>query len=87
MNWADTLKATALAALAGRTATAGRIAVDTPWSWNPRDVWLSRVRASSTPAAQASKSGPTVAPQLNRPAPDHAGNSLSTLKPARYLTT
>jgi len=60
MNWADTLKATALAALKGRTATAGRVFVDVPWSWNPHDVWLARARQPHAIAAQASESGPTT---------------------------
>jgi hypothetical protein len=38
MSWTDTVTATALAALAGRTAAAARISVHTPWTWNPHDV-------------------------------------------------
>jgi hypothetical protein len=67
MNWADTLKATALAVLAESTATAARIAVDVPWSWNPHDVWLARARQPRDLGARASKSGPTVAPQFTQP--------------------
>jgi hypothetical protein len=62
MSWADTVKATALAALAGRTATAARISVDTPWSWNPHDVWLTRARQPRKLADQPSVSDPSTPP-------------------------
>jgi hypothetical protein len=64
MNWVDTAKATALAVLAGRAATAARASVDVPWSWNPHDVWLARASQPAAMSAQASKSGPTIARQL-----------------------
>jgi len=57
MSWADTVKATALAALAERTATAGRISVDTPWSGNPHDVWLTRVKQPRELAASSALDG------------------------------
>jgi hypothetical protein len=44
MSWADTLIATALATLTGRTATAGRIFTSTSSSWNRDDVWLARAK-------------------------------------------
>ena len=44
MSWADTVKATALAVSADRTATTARLSVDAPWNWNPHDVWLTRVK-------------------------------------------
>ncbi len=44
MSWADTVKATALTVLAERTETTGRVSADALWTWNPYDVWLSRVR-------------------------------------------
>ena len=69
MNWVDTVKSTALAALAGRTATAGRVSVDLPWSWNPHDVWLARATPPRALAAQAPKSGPAIAPRLTGHAP------------------
>jgi len=62
MSWADTVIATALATLAGRTATTGRTAVDTPWSWNPHDVWLSRVGEPRDLAAQPSLRDPSTPP-------------------------
>jgi len=66
MSWNDTVKAAALAAQADRTATASRIVADAPWSWNPHDVWLTRIRQSPQFAAQpsqASLSGPTTQPR------------------------
>jgi hypothetical protein len=63
MSWADTVKATALAALAERPATAGRISVDTPWRWNPHETWLTRVRQPRELAAQSSKNGPAIPPR------------------------
>jgi len=63
MSWNDTVKAAALAAQAERTATAGRIVADTPWSWNPHDVWLSRVKQPREIAAPSSLSGPTTRPR------------------------
>jgi hypothetical protein len=62
MSWADTVKATALAALAGRTATAGRGSVDKPWTWNPHDVWLTRASEPRQPAAPPSVSDPSTPP-------------------------
>ena len=44
MSWADTVKSTALTVLAERTAPTGRVSADALWTWNPYDVWLSRVR-------------------------------------------
>jgi len=44
MSWADTVKATALAVSADRTATTARLSVDAPWNWNPHDPWLKRVK-------------------------------------------
>jgi hypothetical protein len=53
MSWADTLKATALAALARRTAAAVRVGTDAPWNWNMGDVWLTR---APQPLARAAPS-------------------------------
>jgi hypothetical protein len=61
MSWADTVKATALAALAERTVAAGRTSVDAPWIWNPQDVWLTRARQPRDLAAPSAK-GPPVTP-------------------------
>lgn len=44
MNWADTVRATALATLAGRKTTAGRIFAGTSSSWNQNDAWLERAK-------------------------------------------
>ncbi|MGB5104862.1 MAG: hypothetical protein WBO04_16300 [Steroidobacteraceae bacterium] len=44
MNWADSVKATALAALAGRKTTTGRIFASTPSSWNQDEAWLTRAK-------------------------------------------
>ena len=63
MGWADKVKATAIADLAERTATAPRIAVDTPWSWNSHAVWLSRVKPSGDCAAPSFVTRPTPSPR------------------------
>jgi len=42
MSWADMMKAAALAA--GRRTPVSRSVVGAPWTWNPRDVWLTRVK-------------------------------------------
>jgi len=63
MSWNDTVKAAALAAQTERTATAGRIVTDAPWSWNPHDVWLSRVKQPRESVAPSSLSGPTTRPR------------------------
>ncbi|MBK7901768.1 MAG: hypothetical protein IPJ97_01585 [Proteobacteria bacterium] len=57
MSWNDTVKAAALAAQGERTAKAGRIADYTPWSWNPHDVWLSRVKQPREVATHSTLSG------------------------------
>ncbi len=44
MSWADKVKATALAALAERTASAGHIPADASTDWNCPDVWLTRIK-------------------------------------------
>ena len=62
MSWADPVIATALAALAERTATSARLCVTMPSSWNPHDVWLARVMPPSTLAAQPSSSGRSTTP-------------------------
>jgi hypothetical protein len=54
MSWADKVMETALAALAERTASAGRIPADAPWSWNPRDVWLTRLKQPEALSARSS---------------------------------
>jgi hypothetical protein len=56
MNWKDTVKATALATLAERTESAGRTSFDAPWSWNPHEVWLTRVKQPRELAARSSMS-------------------------------
>jgi hypothetical protein len=61
MSWTEALRATALAVLAERTTTAGRPSASVPWSWNPHDVWLSRIKSSREPAGSP-KRGPTAQP-------------------------
>jgi len=56
MSWNDAVKAAALAAQTERTAPANRMSVDTPWSWNPHDIWLSRVQPPRDLAARSSMS-------------------------------
>jgi hypothetical protein len=56
MSWADKVKATALATLAERTPTAARISVDTPWTWNPHEAWLTRVKPPRARVALTSMS-------------------------------
>ena len=63
MRWHDAVKATALAALAERTTTAPRLAVDTPWSWNAHDVWLSRIQPPRELAVRVPMSEPSTAPR------------------------
>jgi len=53
-SWNDTAKAAALAAQAERPATTHRVSVDTPWSWNPHDVWLARIQPTRDLAARSS---------------------------------
>lgn len=63
MSWNDTVKAAALAAQGERTAKAGRIADYTPWSWNPHDVWLSRVKQPREVATHSTLSGSIAQPR------------------------
>jgi hypothetical protein len=60
MGWADTVKSTALTVLAERTATTGRVSADTLWTWNPHDVWLSRVRPPREIAAPPPEGDPAT---------------------------
>jgi hypothetical protein len=59
-SWPDTMKTTALAALAERTAADTRTANDTRWNWDAKLVWLSRVRPSRELAAPRSITGPAT---------------------------
>jgi len=45
MNWPDTARAKALAALAEQKATLQKLFADTPSNWNHNDVWLTRTGA------------------------------------------
>ncbi len=63
-SWPDTMKATALAALAERTAADTRTAIDTRWTWDAKLVWLSRVRPSRDLAAPKSIGGPATPPRV-----------------------
>jgi hypothetical protein len=60
MSWADTMRATALATPAERTVTASQLFADTPWRWNPHDVWLTRVGQPRERAAQSSLCDPAT---------------------------
>jgi hypothetical protein len=66
MSWTDAVKAAALAVLAERTATASRAVAAAPWSWNPHDVWLSRIkprRERAVHPSQGKVSGPPMRPR------------------------
>ena len=65
MNWAETVKANALALAAGRTATASRMMTDAPWSWNPHDVWLTRIGQPRKLATQPPKTDASTPPRQN----------------------
>jgi hypothetical protein len=52
MNWAEIMKATAIATSADRSAAADRVSVVLPWSWNPHDVWLERARKTTVSGLQ-----------------------------------
>jgi hypothetical protein len=60
MRWADTLKTAALTVLAERKASTDPVSVDTPWIWNPYDVWLSRVRPPREFPAQPAVNDPAT---------------------------
>jgi hypothetical protein len=62
MRWADTMKATALAALAERSATAGFTTVETQRIWDAHEVWLSRVRRPRELPSQSIPAGSTTQP-------------------------
>ena len=66
MRWPETMKATALAALAERTATAAAAPIDTQRIWDANEVWLSRIQRPGSFAApiRAALSGrPAIAPR------------------------
>jgi hypothetical protein len=56
-TWAETMKVAALATTARKTATVVRGAVDVPWSWNPREVWLRRAKQPRDRVARSSQRG------------------------------
>lgn len=61
MSWSETVRAAGLAVLAERPATSGRTPDDTPYRWDPYDVWLSRARSSlerADPSSVNRASGP-----------------------------
>ena len=62
MSWADTVKATGLAALAERTASAARIFDAAPSGWARHDAWLTRVRPVRTLVTQPSTRGALTSP-------------------------
>ena len=62
MSWTDTVKAAALTVLPERTATASRAVAGAPWSWNPHDLWLSRLQPPRARVAPTSMSEPLTPP-------------------------
>ena len=70
MSWTETVKATALAALAGRTAAVDRIATDAPWNWKAHDVWLTRAKQPRELAAESPKNSPSTPPRQDTALPD-----------------
>jgi len=62
MSWADKVKATALATAAERAATPARRSVDELRTWNPCEVWLSRVQPPRARVALTSMSEPPTPP-------------------------
>jgi hypothetical protein len=63
-SWPDTIKTTALAALAERAAADTRTAIDTRWTWDAKLVWLSRVRPSRDLAAPRSITSSATQPRV-----------------------
>jgi hypothetical protein len=61
MSWADMMKAAAVAA--GRRAPASQTVVGAPWTWNPRDVWLARVRLTRESVVESSGRGTPTPPR------------------------
>ena len=52
MNWAEIMKAAAIATSADRSAAADRVSVALPWNWNPHEVWLERARRATVSGLQ-----------------------------------
>ena len=52
MSWADMMKAAALDA--GRRTPTARSVDGATWTWNPRDVWLTRVRKTRESIVESS---------------------------------
>jgi hypothetical protein len=69
MSWSDKIKATALAALAERATTAAPAAIDTRWTWDAHEVWLSRVKPPRDIADAQSTTGDASEPLRPGPAP------------------
>ena len=63
LNWNDAVTAAAHAVLAERAATAAATALDTRPTWNPHEVWLSRVRHSRDVAIPRSMTDATTQPR------------------------
>jgi len=83
MRWNDTVKATALAALAERTTPTSSVAVDRPWTWNPHDIWLSRIKPPRrAPLTPASMPDPV---SMRRPGPAQTKEPGSS--PGSYVTS
>jgi len=54
------MKSLALAALAERTASTGRLFATSASGWDGRDVWLTRVRQTHALAARSSMNEPST---------------------------
>lgn len=60
MSWADSMRATALAALAERETTICRIFSGDAAGWFPQDVWLSRAKQTRPRSRAATPRDPAA---------------------------
>jgi hypothetical protein len=70
MNWADTVKATGLAAMAERTTKTGRIFSATSSGWSRQEGWLTRVKPVRTLGTQSPTYGPSMLPHQSTASSD-----------------
>ena len=68
MSWAESVRETALAALAGQTTTAARTFASAPARWTPPEVWLKRALQPREREADRSLRDP-AAPHRHAAAP------------------
>ena len=64
MSWADMMKAAALDA--GRRTPTARSVDGATWTWNPRDVWLTRVRKTRESIVEFPERGASAMPRQDR---------------------